>query len=118
DGAGTVDAVFSTRAHGNIGAHVGADPAAVLANRSAVAALVGLDTQHVAGVTQVHGADVWLDFSISAGLIDAVRWANGESPVHADALVTRRAGVGVAVGVADCMPIVLGWGETTAAVHA
>ena len=111
---GTSAAPFDTC---NVGLHVGDDPAAVLANRERVAALVGLDAARVAGVTQVHGADVWLDLDGSQ-LPAAVRWDAGVSPIEADALVTTRPGVALAVGIADCLPIAIVWGEAIAAIHA
>ena len=45
--------------------------------------------QSVAGVTQVHGADVWVDLAPDAPLPEAVRWDRGPSPIEADALVTQ-----------------------------
>ena len=116
---GQAHAVFTSRQPGNIGAHVGDDPACVLANRAAVAELAGLDADAIAGVDQVHGADVWLDLRRDAsGVGEEVRWSLGASSIEADALVTTRAGIGVAVGVADCMPIALAWGDAVAVVHA
>jgi YfiH family protein len=131
-------AVFSTREGGvspapldslNIGLQVGDDPAHVLENRRRVAALAGLPVERVAGVTQVHGADVWLDLraeggvsgevdEVEDGLPDAVRWDLGPSPIEADALVTTRRDVALAVGVADCLPIAVSLGDAVAAIHA
>lgn len=113
-------AVFTSAEVGNVGLHVGDDPARVHAARARAAALVGLDPSHVAGVTQVHGADVWLDLAGRAetGFGADVRWDAGPSPVEADALVTAQTGVAVAVGVADCLPIAIAWGDAVAAVHA
>jgi len=103
----------------NIGAHVGDDPEAVAANRRRVAGLLELTPARVAGVTQVHGADVWLDLGQGRELGVEVRWDSDETArVEADALVTSRVGVGLAVGVADCLPIALVWGEAIAAIHA
>lgn len=103
----------------NVGAHVGDDPARVLENRVRAAALLDLHAASVAGVTQVHGADVWIDLALDDGpLPEAVRWDVGPSPVEADALVTTRPGVALAVGVADCLPIAVCWGGAVAAIHA
>lgn len=102
----------------NVGAHVGDDPAVVRENRERTAALLGLDAARVAGVTQVHGADVWLDLAGDGELPVTVRWDRGASPIEADALVTTRPGVALAVGVADCLPIAVAWGPAVAAVHA
>lgn len=95
-------AVFTSREGGtsappwdslNIGLHVGDDEAAVHENRRRAAALAGLDPAMVAGVTQVHGADVWFDLhaGTDAPLPDSVRWDRGPSPIEADALVSTRA---------------------------
>ena len=120
-------AVFSSREGGvspapldscNVGLHVGDDPANVLENRTRAAALIGLALGDVAGVTQVHGADVWLDLARDDSLPGDVRWDGGPSPVTADALVTTRPGVALAVGIADCMPIAIAWGDAIAAIHA
>jgi YfiH family protein len=102
----------------NVGAHVGDDPQAVLENRRRAAAVLGLDAAHVAGVTQVHGADVWLDLACTPELPDDVRWDRGASSIEADALVTTREHVALAVGIADCVPIAVVWGEAIAAIHA
>lgn len=101
----------------NVGAHVGDETAHVSENRARAAALVGLPPSAVAGVTQVHGADVWLDLATGDAMPDAVRW-DGPSLVEADALVTARPGVALAVGVADCLPIAICWGGAVAAIHA
>ncbi len=120
-------AVFSSREGGvslapldscNVGLHVGDDPTNVLENRRRVAALLDLDPSRVAGVTQVHGSDVWLDLARAEQLAEDVRWDAGPSPIEADALVTTRAGVALAIGIADCMPIAIVWGNAIAAIHA
>lgn len=126
--AGRARAVFSSREGGvsdapfdslNVGLHVGDEPACVLDNRRRAAALVGLEPAQVAGVTQVHGADVWVDLRGGAELPGDVRWDGGDaSPIEADALVTTRSGVALAVAVADCMPIAIAWGDAIAAIHA
>lgn len=120
-------AVFSSREGGvspapldslNIGLHVGDDPANVAVNRARVAALLELDPGSVAGVMQVHGVDVWLDLARTDELPRDVRWDGGPSTIEADALVTTRTGVALAVGIADCMPIAIVWGDAIAAIHA
>lgn len=120
-------AVFSTREGGvspapwdsrNVGLHVGDDAARVLDNREGIAALLGLDASRVAGVTQVHGTDVWFDLARDASLPDAVRWDTGPAQIEADALVTTRPDVALAIGVADCVPIAIAWGGAVAAIHA
>lgn len=124
------EAVFTSREGGvsaapwdslNIGAHVGDDPGTVLENRRRAAALVALEPSRVAGVSQVHGADVWLDLARRDELDKGVRWDTvgvGNAPIEADALVTTRADSAIAVGVADCLPIAVAWGGAIAAIHA
>jgi YfiH family protein len=76
----------------NLGAHVGDDPAAVAANRAALAVAHGLDG--IAWMDQVHSATVTV--------VDAA----GRHPVPAtDGMVTTTPGLGLAVLVADCVPI-------------
>lgn len=117
--AGAGRAVFTSRASGNLAQHVGDDPAAVQANRAGVAALLGLTLDDVAGVSQVHGADVWLDLQLGDTLPIDVRWSRDATPsVEADALVTARPGAAVAVAIADCMPIAIVHGDAVAAIHA
>lgn len=77
----------------NLGAHVGDDPAAVAANRAALAAAHGLD--HIVWMDQVHSATVTV--------VDAAA-ASGPVPAT-DGLVTTTPGLGLAVLVADCVPI-------------
>jgi YfiH family protein len=120
-------AVCSTREGGaspspwdsrNVGLHVGDDPERVLVNRAGIADMLGLGAGQVAGVTQVHGTDVWYDLAPDAPLPDAVRWDTGPSPIDADALVTTRRDAALAVGIADCVPIAIAWGDAIAAIHA
>ncbi|WP_432502029.1 peptidoglycan editing factor PgeF [Kineococcus arenarius] len=77
----------------NLGDHVGDDPARVGAHRAALRAAVRADELVVP--VQVHGADVVE--------VDAVP----SRPPRADALVTRRRGLALAVVVADCVPVLL-----------
>lgn len=92
----------------NLGANVGDDPEAVLENRRRFARALGADT--VREVDQVHGDRV-VDVDSSAHM------------EQADAIVSRRRGVGIAVRTADCAPILLvhavdGIAHQVAAVHA
>lgn len=120
-------AVFTSREGGvsqspfdslNVGMHVGDDPIRVLENRQRAASLLGLTSADIAGVTQVHGADVWLDLASSEQLPSAVRWDDDEAAIEADALVSSRPGIALAIGTADCLPIAICWGGVIAAVHA
>ena len=95
--------VFTTRAGGvsaspydsfNLGDHVGDDPAAVAANRARLARVTGLDT--IIYMEQLHTNTVTV--------VDE----NTASPVEAtDAVVTSARRVGLAVLVADCVPVLL-----------
>ena len=90
----------------NLGGHVGDDPEAVAENRRSVAAGLGFpDAERVVYMNQVHGADV---------AYAAMPW-QGRAP-DVDALVTDTAGLGLAVLVADCVPVLLA--DATAGVVA
>ena len=124
---GDVRAMFTSRESGvsqapydslNLGVHVGDEFDRVLENRRLAAQLVGLTPDRVAGVMQMHGADVWMDLGRAGPLPADVRWDEGSSPIEADALVSTRAGIALSVGVADCLPIAIAWGPAIAAVHA
>ena len=115
-GAFTPVAAFSTRRGGvsaapwdtlNLSEGVGDDASSVRVNRARLLAALGLDPSAIAFATQVHGARV---------LAPAAPGLAGTG----DALVTRSADVVLAVGAADCLPL-LAWdrqGRAVAAVHA
>lgn len=94
----------------NLGGGSGGDePAAVAENRARVAAAIGLTTDRVVWMSQVHGAEV--------------RTVTGPWPAEppaADAVVTDRRGLALAVRVADCTPLLLAAPRVgvVAAVHA
>jgi len=109
--------VLTTRAGGrsaapydafNLGDHVGDDPAAVAANRRRLGQGIGLGPERVAWMHQVHGTDVV-----------AVEDPGQETPT-ADALVTDRPRLALAVVVADCVPVLLAdpYAGVVAAAHA
>jgi YfiH family protein len=75
----------------NLGDHVGDDPGAVAGNRTLVAAGVGRPVQYM---RQTHGSRV----AVVDGPVP---------PPAADALVTTRPGLALAVLVADCVPVLL-----------
>ena len=110
-------AVVSTREAGNLGLHVGDDPAAVLANRATMAAALGHDLQDFVFAAQAHGPHVTV-----VGEQDRGRGATSpdQAVAQTDALVTATPGLVLAVLVADCVPIVLVEPENRllAAVHA
>ena len=91
------------------------DAQSLQARRAAFASLAAEVGVPVAIVAQVHGAGVAVvgDIEESDGLIDL-------TGIRADALVTTRRGVALAVRVADCVPIVMADADATvvAAVHA
>lgn len=80
----------------NLGGHVGDAPEQVAENRLRLADRVGLPVDHVLYASQVHGADV--------ATVDGP-W-RGSAP-RVDAMVTRATGLGLAVLVADCVPVLL-----------
>lgn len=69
----------------------------VLENRARASRAVGAAPERLAGLTQVHGADV---VSVQAP------WAPGEGP-RADAMVTNKRGVALGIVTADCAPVLL-----------
>jgi YfiH family protein len=86
----------------NFATHVGDDGATVLANRARLESDLALPIQFM---DQVHGNTV---VTIGRRIM---------SPPTADALVTQIAGIGLAVMVADCIPLLLASTQTVAAVH-
>lgn len=88
----------------NLGLHVGDTPAAVIENRRSFWAAVGSGAAEPVVAEQVHGTEAAV-----AGAADAGRgWRTRESGIpHADALVTREAGVPLTILVADCAPVAL-----------
>jgi YfiH family protein len=88
----------------NLGLHVGDDPRAVLENRRRLAAALGVELSAFVFAQQVHGGEVRV---VRTG--DRARGALRfeDALPDADALVTRDAGVVLAVMHADCVPVVL-----------
>ena len=86
----------------NLATHVGDDHAVVLANRARLQSDLALPIQYM---DQVHGKAV---ATVERQII---------SPPIADALLTQSAGIGLAVMVADCIPLLLASTESVAAVH-
>ena len=88
----------------NLGTNTGDDPAAVLANRRAAFEAAGLDPAQGVFLQQVHGADIR-----EAGIRDAgrglARWDDGLPAC--DAVFTRQRGLGLSIGHADCLAVVL-----------
>ncbi|HTN43736.1 MAG TPA: peptidoglycan editing factor PgeF [Nitrospiria bacterium] len=73
----------------------------------------GLQTNRIATVRQVHGVSIWV--------VDAAQASDPSGPEReADAMITKRPGMAIAVRTADCLPILI-WDEVNkvaAAVHA
>jgi polyphenol oxidase len=69
----------------------------VVRNRAIVAEAVGVAPSQLVNAYQVHSAEV-------APVEEP--WTPGEAP-RADALVTRRGGIAIAVSTADCVPVLL-----------
>ncbi|MCG8922427.1 peptidoglycan editing factor PgeF [Lentzea sp. CC55] len=110
--------VVTTRAGGvskgpyesfNLGDHVGDDGEAVEANRARLAAGIGLTPERLVWMEQVHGRTVATVDGPVAEALEAT-----------DAVVTKRAGLGLVVLTADCVPVLLGDQEAgvVGAVHA
>lgn len=109
--------MFTTRAGGvsgppyaslNLGGAVGDDPQAVSTNRARVAAAAGLAAEQVVWMRQVHGTAVTPVAAADQVLPDT------------DGIVTATSGLGLAVLVADCVPILLAdpHARVIGAVHA
>jgi len=86
----------------NVATHVGDDQATVLANRGRLELDLGFPIQFM---DQVHGNVV---ASIGSETVSAPT---------ADALLTQSTGIGLAVMVADCIPLLLSNSKSVAAVH-
>ena len=86
----------------NLATHVGDDQASVIANRAELENLLGLPIQYM---NQVHGDAV---ATVGAKIIPELT---------ADALVTQSVDIGLAVMVADCIPLLMASSKTVAAVH-
>lgn len=84
----------------NLGDHVGDDPAAVAANRKRLADAIGLGTDRVVWMNQVHGDRV--------ELVDEPPSDRGHPAIDdTDALVTTVPRLALAVVTADCVPVLL-----------
>lgn len=79
----------------------------------AVTSGIGVDAAHLVRVTQVHGRDVFV-------VRDNPRLTSEATGVAADSIVSNSPSAGVAVQVADCVPVLMADPRTgaVAAVHA
>ena len=80
----------------NLGDHVGDVPAAVAANRDRLATAIGLPTERLVWMNQVHGDHVEFVDGPRTGAFDAT-----------DALVTTTPRLALAVVTADCVPVLM-----------
>ena len=92
----------------NLGDHVGDDPAAVAQNRRRVASAIGLRSDGIVWMNQVHGTNV--------EVVDS----GGDTIDKTDALVTTTPLLALAVVTADCVPVLMADARAgvVAAVHA
>lgn len=101
----------------NLGLHVGDDPDCVVTNRERAAHAFGVSLDTTIFADQVHGAATTI-----VGLSERGRGARGQHDAIAatDVLVTTSPDVGLAILVADCLPLALVDPEAgvLAAVHA
>jgi polyphenol oxidase len=96
----------------NLGDHVGDDPAAVATNRKRLASAIGLDTDAVVWMNQVHGDRVVR--------VDGPRRGGAGAVDDTDGLVTTAPRLALAVVTADCVPVLMADARAgvVAAVHA
>lgn len=84
----------------NLASHVGDDPTAVSANRSGLAAGMGLAPSQLSFMHPDHGRGV-------AVVTEPGGVAAGSEILHVDAMVTDRPGIGLVALSADCVPALL-----------
>jgi YfiH family protein len=112
----------------NLGLHVGDDPDRVVENRRRACGALGVDFDGCTFAQQVHGNSVQAVTESEAG---AGRMRFEEAVAGVDGLVVRGPDITIAVGVADCVPLLLydpdnhagaavhaGWRGTAAGVAA
>jgi YfiH family protein len=101
----------------NLGILTDDDPDRVLENRRIAAAMAGTDTERIAMGWQVHGTDIrdWTGTAPDPGYARPV--SGGRDLEKLDGHLTRDAGVGLLVLVADCFPVALSDGEQVAMLH-
>ena len=73
----------------------GDDPEAVRQNRARAAKALGVNPEHLLGLSQVHG---------NRAVIVREPWPEGDGP-QADAMVTDRPGLALGIITADCAPV-------------
>lgn len=91
----------------NLAVHVGDDRDRVLANRGALADSLAVHREQLFFMNQVHGSTILeIDGASDANMV-----------YECDGLITRTPGIGLAVLVADCAPVLLIGRRTVAAIH-
>lgn len=88
----------------NVGLHVGDDPTAVLENRRRVARAVGVELESFVIPQQVHRAEVRV---VTAADLGRGALSSEDAVPGADVLITREAGIALAVILADCVPVIV-----------
>ena len=99
-GAASGGSSRSPYAWANLGSHVGDDPAAVVANRRALAEALGVPASAMTFMHPDHGRGV-------AAVSEPTGVEPGAEITSVDALVTATAGVGLVALAADCVPVIL-----------
>jgi polyphenol oxidase len=99
-GAASGGSSRSPYAWANLGSHVGDDPAAVVANRCALAGALGVPAGAMTFMHPDHGRGV-------AEVTEPTGVTPGAEITSVDALVTSQVGVGLVALAADCVPVVL-----------
>jgi len=101
----------------NLGILTDDDPDRVLENRRIAAGMAGTDTERIAMGWQVHGTDIrdWTGMAPDPGYARPV--SGGRDLEKLDGHLTRDAGVGLLVLVADCFPVALSDGDQVAMLH-
>lgn len=105
---------FSTTRHGGCGSHnyatlnvneyCGDDPLAVARNRSALAATLGIEPEHIVMPHQTHGTEV---LRVDSRFMAMTPEQRREALDGVDALSTDVPGVCIGVSTADCIPVLL-----------
>src|SRR3954454_19105488 len=99
----------------NLGILTDDDPARVRENRHIAAGIAGLPPERITMGWQVHGAEIrdWTGDTPDPGYADP----GGRDLEKLDGHLTRDAGVGLLVMVADCFPVALSDGDQVAMLH-
>lgn len=120
-------AYFVTTRHGgvsdgpyrsmNLGLHSGDAPARVLQNREILAARLGVSSDRLITPRQIHGDGI---AQLDEAYFSHDEETRAEQLSEADALITDKPGIYVAVSTADCVPVLLYAPDrkVVAAVHA